>query len=130
MEWWIVPEGILGQIVNGFSNGPSTINTIVHAVQASARPRSAVGGPFTTETEADAAATDHNNAISGPLPQQIAQKVPAVSGVTDFLTRLTEPSLWMRVFEGAVGGFLILAAANHMMSNPAGKIGKIGAMVK
>lgn len=49
----------------------------------------------------------------------------AVSGVTDFLTRLTSPHTWLRVAEFLIGAAFLVIGLNHLLGNPAGKLPKV-----
>lgn len=48
----------------------------------------------------------------------------AAENVGDFLGKLANPNLWVRVAEFLVGGVLLGVAVNGLLKNPAGKIGK------
>lgn len=67
-----------------------------------------------TPTPAGQAAIDAgSSAISG------------VESVGDFLGKLSNPNLWIRVGEFAIGGILLGIAINGMLKNPGGKVGAV-----
>jgi hypothetical protein len=132
MSWWVVPEGSIGQIVNIFSNGPSTTHQIVHAVQSAGKPANVIAGPFSSESEAAASALAYNKKISGPLPQQVAAEAGSALNLTglaaigDFFHRFTEASTWMRVGTALLGVILIAVG----MARVTGTQNQISSIVK
>lgn len=51
--------------------------------------------------------------------------VSATQSVASFLGNLSNPNLWVRVGEFAVGGILLVVGLNAALKNPAGKAAKI-----
>lgn len=73
-----------------------------------------VDGPFGSQAAAQA---DGQQAQSSIAQQEQAGSIPGVSGLAaigDFLSRLTEASLWLRVLEVGAGVVLLAIAVNAM----------------
>ena len=54
----------------------------------------------------------------------------STGGVANFLSRLSNPHLWLRVVEVIVGGAFLIIGLNALLHNPAGKAAKVAAAVR
>ena len=127
-DWWVVPEGTLGQLVDTFSlNGISHLfgalgNQAVWTVQQSDTkpPHSADEGPFSSQSQAQAAATALNEKegilsdiqqLSGSADQPSSpsqlDSIPGLSQIGNFFGTLTQANTWERVGMGILGVMLI-----------------------
>lgn len=105
VEWWVIPEGFAGQLVQGFSpQGPAL--HIYTVKQATTKPAGAVAGPFSTQAEAQQQA-DTLNVGGTATPGNIASAA-AASAAGSPLAPLFQSQIWLRVLE-VVAGLVILA---------------------
>jgi hypothetical protein len=88
--WWVIPEGLTGQAFSLVTGRFAKYTT----VSAGTRPPSAVAGPFSTQAEAQARASQMTSqAIPGPAtPQAAAGDVLTASGINvgSWLLRIGE----------------------------------------
>lgn len=106
MEWWVVPEGFVGQLVSGFSlQGPALhLYTIK---QSSSKPPGAVAGPFSSQSEAETQAVSLNKggvATPGNIAKQAVSS--ALTSANPF-AGFYQQNLWLRVGEFVLGVILI-----------------------
>lgn len=104
--WWVIPEGFLGQLVNGLTSGPAL--NVFTVKQSATRPRGAVAGPFRTQAEAQAVANQKNGgsqATPGNITSQAT--LTGLNSLGDLAQRLTQSTLWVRVGEAFAGGILL-----------------------
>lgn len=138
--WWVIPEGLAGQIVGGFSTtGPSL--HLYTVTQSRTAPSGEVAGPFSNQLQAQAAA-NKLNATGIATPGNVAQAATNLTGLNaigDFFQRLTQTSTWVRVAEFAAGGLLLYMGGSALLRGTAAgdaakggvKLGKkIGKAVK
>lgn len=59
-SWWVIPEGFPGKLVNAL--GPGITLNLYTVTQSAAQPAGAAAGPFATQAEAQAKATQFNQA--------------------------------------------------------------------
>jgi hypothetical protein len=128
-QWWVVPEGTIGQLVqdltsalnNPLTGGGTHIGAIVHVVESATTPAGAVAGPYAAESTAQSVADTYNGQVQSNLPaaqlvQSGANAIPGVSDIGDLAHRLTESSTWVRVGEVAVGAIILWAGIRAMTS--------------
>jgi hypothetical protein len=108
MNWWVVPEGVLGKFVNALSPQGPTLN--LYAVkQSSGKPAGAVAGPFATQAQAQAQAAKLNQGAVA-TPGNIA------SSTGQALTNGILPENWfMRAGEIFIGLILLAVGLNTLM---------------
>jgi hypothetical protein len=112
MEWWVIPEGFAGQLVQGLSPGGPALH--VYTVKQSATPPPGqVAGPYSTQAEAQAQATALNQG-STATPAHIAQ-ASASSISSSILGPLFQSNIWLRVAEVLIGVVLIGIGLNAML---------------
>jgi hypothetical protein len=102
-DYWAVPEGTIGNLVNLFTAGGSYAQW--HVVQDSKQPNKAAIGPYATYADANAVAQGFNK--NPKSPAQNAADAIGLGGTTGLANKLQSPNLWTRVAEFAVGGMLL-----------------------
>jgi hypothetical protein len=115
-DYWAVPEGTIGNLVNLFTAGGSYAQW--HVVQDAKRPNNAAIGPFATYADADSVAQGFNK--NPKSPAQNAANAIGLGGTTGLANKLQEPNLWVRVGEFLIGG-MILYLGIKGLSAPAGQ---------
>lgn len=126
MNWWVVPEGFLGQLQTAFTVGP--VLHIYTPKQSTLKPPGAVAGPFATQAEAQAKA-DELNKSGVATPGNIAKQA-ASSALTSLnpLAPVFQANIWMRVGEFIIGIVLIgvglakLTGAENFISTAVKKV--------
>jgi hypothetical protein len=116
-DYWAVPEGTIGNIVNLFSAGGSYAQW--HVVQDSKRPNSSALGPYDTYNAAEAVAQNFNKNPASPA-QNVADAI-GLGGTTGLANKLQSPDLWVRVAEFLVGGMILYLGVKGL-SAPAGQV--------
>lgn len=126
MNWWVVPEGLLGQLQTAFTVGP--VLHIYTPKQSPTKPPGAVAGPFSSQQEAQAKA-DELNKSGVATPANIGKQ--AVSSALTSLNPLApvfQANIWLRVGEFVIGivllgvGLAKLTGAENFISNAVGKV--------
>lgn len=126
MEWWVIPEGFLGQLQNAFTVGPAL--HVYTTKQSATKPPGAVAGPFATQAEAQAQIVQLNKgaiATPGNIAKQATSS--ALSSLNP-LAPLYQANIWLRVAEFAIGALLIgvglakLTGAENFISKAVGKV--------
>jgi hypothetical protein len=112
-QWWVVSEGILGDLVNDLTQGQLT-GVKFTVVQSVAQPSGATG-PYATRAqavaEANALTGDVNKAGNSALPQPVkAESVPSgwqllASGFSGW---------FVRGLKVTFGGILLILAVSHL----------------
>jgi hypothetical protein len=115
-DYWAVPEGLVGNVVNWLSAGGSFAQW--HVVQDVKKPNNAALGPYDTYAEANTVAQDFNKNPASPA--QNAADAIGLGGTTGLANKLQEPNLWVRVGEFLIGG-MILYLGIKGLSAPAGQ---------
>ena len=106
VQWWVIPTTYTNS-----SGQPGASYIVVSGTSAQIQAKYGsvpnVLGPYATKADAQAAAK--GAVSSGKIGvQKPVNKIPnPVSGVTGFLSRLTEQSTWVRVAEVVLGLILI-----------------------
>ena len=116
-DYWAVPEGTIGNLVNLFTAGGSYAEW--HVVQDSKKPNAAALGPYDTYNAAEAVAQGFNKNPKSPA-QNVANAI-GLGGTTGLANKLQEPNLWVRVGEFVIGG-MILYLGIKGLSAPAGAV--------
>jgi hypothetical protein len=116
-DYWAVPEGTIGNLVNQFSDAGGSYAQW-HVVQDSKRPNKAAIGPFDTYNAAEAVAQNFNKNPKSPV-QNVANAI-GLGGATGLANKLQEPNLWVRVAEFMIGS-MILYLGIKGLSAPAGQ---------
>jgi len=122
-DYWAVPEGTIGNLVNLFTAGGSYAEW--HVVQDSKRPNKAALGPYDNYNAAEAVAQNFNKNPASPA--QNAADAIGLGGTTGLANKLQSPNLWVRVAEFLVGGMILYLGVKGL-SAPAGQV--IAAPVK
>lgn len=113
MQWWVIPEGFLGKLVNAL--GPGISLNLYTVKQSATQPPGAVAGPYPTQAQAQAKATALNQAGSNvaTLPNIGAGAAQsAVSSVTQGI--FTQQTFWSRVGESVAGAILLYVGAKAL----------------
>jgi hypothetical protein len=110
-DWWVVPEGVIGDLINVGLGGNSAE---VHVVEAARRPAGAMG-PYATQALAQAAANSLNQNIAtnvqAAIPEGPTVKAPSIASI---LEGLKSRALWIRIAEGTLGVALILVGVSKL----------------
>lgn len=143
MEWWVVPEGTIGQAIDFFSWNSVrhyfgiTGNQAVWTVRQSATrpPHAADVGPFSTRAEAQSAASALNrqqNLLTGAEQAAGVNDQPTKTSLSpgNFLAEISKSSTILRVAEGILGILLVSIAVDKLMDGNAGAFTKIAKVVK
>jgi hypothetical protein len=91
-SWWVVPEGLLGDIVNAIAH-PGLTRVHWHVQQSPTKPNAQAEGPYSNQLEAQHAANQLN---AGQNPLAATTDVSNLTGtqnIGDFFHRLTEPAV-------------------------------------
>jgi hypothetical protein len=115
-DYWAVPEGTIGNLVNLFTAGGSYAQW--HVVQDTKQPNKAAIGPYNTYAEANTVAQGFNKNPASPA--QNAANAVGLGGTTELANKLQDPNLWVRVGEFLIGG-MILYLGIKGLSAPAGQ---------
>ncbi len=105
MEWWVIPEGFLGQLQNAFTVGPAL--HVYTTKQSNTKPPGAVAGPFSTQQEAQTQATALSKggvATPGNIAKQATSS--ALTSLNPF-AGVFQQNIWLRVGEFVLGVLLI-----------------------
>jgi hypothetical protein len=103
-DWWVIPEGLTGRAFSLVTGRYTQYTT----VQARAKPAGAVAGPFTSQAQAQAQASNMTaQAIPGP-----ATPGAAVKDVTNSI--FTQSSFWIRAGEVIAGAILFYVGAKAL----------------
>jgi hypothetical protein len=135
--WFAVPEGEVGQITNALSTiahasnpvssfrseidntieslkqtanlliGQASAYTVIHATSAAQvyALQQDGGTPYPTKAAAQAQATASNRNVS-----QSGQTDSGINAIGDFMNKLSDGNVWIRVVEAILGGILIAVA--------------------
>jgi len=118
MSWWVVPEGTIGEMVGdlvGIAKGTLAVGSAVHVVSASARPASAVAGPYDTQAEAQAEANSINEPLTAATSGSNNPVNQAATGALGWNLSLSGFTGWfLRGLKILFGGVLIILAVSHL----------------
>lgn len=91
--WWVIPEGFVGQVVNGLAGGAAL--HLYTVKQSATKPPGAVAGPYPTQGAAQAQATTMNKggvATPGNIAVQAGEDILHATGINvgNWLLRIGE----------------------------------------
>lgn len=119
--WWVIhlQNGDIVNFALGAAGGPEGgLGTELATVtQSATKPTGYISGPYPTQAAAQKAAVTYNNSQAKSFNQP-------VTTVSEFLSRLTQASTWLRVLE-VVLGVVVLAVGMARITNAVPVVTKI-----
>lgn len=90
-NFWVVQEGLLGDITNKFSTTKAVgLNVTWHVVQQATKPNSTAKGPYTTQAQAQSQADSLNAGSQNVVTQAASQDVFHGLNLSTWILRIGE----------------------------------------
>jgi len=126
MAWWAVPESIVGVGVSIITGHASEYHVVQSATKPSGSADSPVYGPFATQAEAQAQASELNGiaqsgAKAGEKAAGIASPLSGIDAIGAFFNIIGNRETWVRVIEVGLGTVLVFIGINHLTGGAATK---------